>query len=160
MIIYTCGHSQDQRCHEIGSRCTQEYFKLCAHDDTPKISSNLNLCEIYQCNRYCLNRCKHRRCDQRCKLECNSQSCKEKCSKRFDCDHYCNGVCGEPCIRCLICRERELPNDIRTELRKNVRHSTFVQLECGHLFSTMILDEYVDNFQNKYIHFLKYHLID
>ena len=105
---------------------------------------------MYQCNRYCLHKCRHLRCGQRCKLECDRSPCNEKCTRRFQCEHYCNGVCGEPCIDCLSCRQQSLPNEIRKAISgRNMRYATFVQLECGHLFKTDVLDAHVENFRKK-----------
>jgi hypothetical protein len=51
----------------------------------------------------------------------------------------------------LICREKDLPSEIRKAIsgRHNQRFATFVQLECGHLFKTDLLDEHVENFRKK-----------
>ncbi|CAF4654475.1 unnamed protein product [Rotaria sp. Silwood1] len=150
LIVYTCGHSRQQRCHELGPRCEQQYIKQCDHDDEPRISTRINECVIYQCNRYCQYKCKHFRCGQRCKNECDREICNKKCTRRFECEHYCNGICGEPCIDCLVCREKDLPNDIQKSIRQqNIRYATFVQLECNHLFQTAILDEYIENFEKQ-----------
>ncbi len=105
---------------------------------------------MHQCNRYCQNKCKHTRCGQRCRNECERLSCNEKCTRRFTCEHFCNGICGEPCIDCLSCREKDLPGEIRKAISgRNLRYATFVQLECGHLFKTDMLDEHVKNFKEK-----------
>ncbi|CAF3707173.1 unnamed protein product [Rotaria sordida] len=148
LIVYICGHSRQQRCHELGPPCEQQYMKLCDHPDEPRILPSQ--CLVYQCNRFCQYKCRHLRCGQRCKSECDRQPCNKKCTRRFDCEHYCNGICGEPCIDCLVCREKELPNEIQKIIRsKNIRYATFVQLECDHLFETNILDEYIEKFENQ-----------
>lgn len=145
-----CGHSRYQRCHELGPRCEQPYIKLCDHNDEPKIVGQQHTCLVHECLRYCLNRCKHMRCGQRCRIECERPPCYEKCSRRFDCEHYCNGICGEPCIKCLICHEKDLPSEIRRAISgRNLRNATFVELECGHLFKTDVLDAHVEAFQRK-----------
>lgn len=90
------------------------------------------------------------RCTQRCKDTCDRPVCTEKCTRRFECEHYCNGICGEPCIDCLRCREKDLPTEIRNAIRKyGIRNATFVQLECNHLFETTELDAYVERFEKK-----------
>jgi hypothetical protein len=125
-------------------------MKLCDHTDEPKLHGHHDQCNLYECRRFCLNKCKHMRCGQRCKLECDRPPCNEKCSRRFECEHYCNGICGEPCIDCLKCREKDLPREIREAIRgQYIRNTTFVQLECGHLFKTNVLDEHVENFKKK-----------
>ncbi len=150
LVVYMCGHSRYQHCHEVGPRCEQLYIKLCDHDDEPRIHSTNDRCVLYQCNRYCLNRCKHLRCGQRCRLECDRPLCYEKCSRRFECEHYCNAICGEPCIQCLVCRTKDLPNEIRKAINgRNLRNATFVELECGHLFKSNELDVHVETFENK-----------
>ncbi|UJR28371.1 hypothetical protein I4U23_009614 [Adineta vaga] len=150
LIVYVCGHSKKQRCHELGPRCELPYIKLCNHSDEPNIRNNISKCLIYQCMRYCLNRCKHTRCEQRCRAECDRVPCNEKCTRRFDCEHYCNGICGEPCIDCLHCRDKNLTKDISDVIRgQNLRYATFVQLECGHLFKPDVLDAHVESFKEK-----------
>ena len=153
MIVFHCGHAIKQRCHELGSRCEDKFMKICYHDHTPSVSTFLNKCEIYQCLRYCFSRCRHvERCEHRCAEICPRQPCKNKCSVRFrECEHYCNGVCGEPCIPCLICRDPyQLPIDIKDSLRQNqIRRLILVELECGHLFKPASLDEHVENFLQK-----------
>ena len=150
LLVYMCGHSRHQRCHELGPRCEQQCFKLCDHDDEPLARNLIFQCDIHECNRYCQSKCKHSRCGRRCRNECERSPCFEKCSRRFDCEHYCNGICGEPCIKCLVCRERSLPSEIRRVIQtKKLRFATFVELECGHLFETSMLDAHVKEFQEK-----------
>lgn len=150
LIVYVCGHSRRQRCHELGPRCEQPYFKLCDHNDEPRALDALNQCIIHDCKRFCQNRCRHLRCGQRCNTECDRSSCNEKCSRRFACEHYCNAICGEPCIDCLRCRGGNLPDEIRRVIQvKSLRYATFVELECGHLFETGMLDAHVKVFQEK-----------
>ncbi|CAM4789800.1 unnamed protein product [Rotaria magnacalcarata] len=150
LIVYICGHSRRQICHEIGPPCQEKYIKLCDHPDEPTVPRHANGCLVYECSRYCLNKCRHLRCTQRCKMECDRNPCREKCGRRFECEHYCNGICGEPCIDCLPCRIQTLPREIQKAIHsKNIRNATFVQLECGHLFETKILDKLVDNFEEQ-----------
>ncbi|CAF4522009.1 unnamed protein product [Rotaria sp. Silwood2] len=150
LIVYTCGHSRQQRCHELGPRCEQIYTKQCDHDDVPRMPGQINQCFVYQCNRYCQYKCRHLRCGQRCKNECDRATCNEKCTRRFECEHYCNGICGEPCIDCLVCRRSDLPSEIQKAIRQQgIRYATFVQLECNHLFETAILDEYIEKFEQQ-----------
>ncbi|CAF1069393.1 unnamed protein product [Adineta ricciae] len=123
---------------------------LCGHSHEPSVSDSMLECSIHQCMRYCQNRCKHRRCSLRCKLECDCGPCIEKCSRRFQCDHYCNGVCGEPCIDCFSCRDTESKNAIRDAINgEKLRYAAFVQLECGHLFKASVLDEHVRIFAER-----------
>jgi hypothetical protein len=90
------------------------------------------------------------RCGQRCRVECDHPPCNEKCTRRFECQHHCSAICGEPCIDCLSCRKKALPNEIQTAINgKNIRNATFVQLECGHLKKTDELDRHVENFKQK-----------
>lgn len=126
-------------------------MKICDHLDTPGVNDQSDHCVLYECRRYCLNKCKHMRCTQRCRTECDRPPCYEKCTRRLECEHHCNGICGEPCINCLSCREKELPMEIRRAIsgRDNLRYATFVQLECGDLFKTEVLDEYVENFRKQ-----------
>jgi hypothetical protein len=51
----------------------------------------------------------------------------------------------------LVCREKDLPSEIRRAIsgKKNLRNATFVELECGHLFKTDVLDAHVEAFQRK-----------
>ncbi len=134
----------------MGPRCKEPCIKICDHKDEPEISALSNQCVIYQCTRFCLNRCRHTRCELRCNVECDRSPCYQKCTRRFECEHFCNGMCGEPCIDCLYCRKNELPNEIREAIAgSKVRYATFVQLECGHLFKTDLLDRHVENFKKK-----------
>ncbi|CAF3489036.1 unnamed protein product [Adineta steineri] len=150
LIVYMCGHSRQQRCHELGPRCTQPYIKICDHKDIPDIPFRSPKCAIYQCNRYCLNNCKHNRCSERCKNECDRLPCSSKCTRRLHDGHYCFGVCGEPCIACLNCRETELPDEIRAAINgRNKRNISFVELECGHLITTDKLDEHAQKFEQE-----------
>lgn len=150
MVVHICGHSRQQRCHVLRSRCQEPYMKLCAHQDEPRGSYREQQCFIHECTRFCQSKCKHTRCTQRCNIECDRPVCYEKCTRRFECEHYCNGVCGEPCPDCLTCRATPLPPDIRraTEGRK-LRNAILVQLKCGHLIMAQALDEYIEKFKQQ-----------
>jgi hypothetical protein len=125
-------------------------MKACDHTDEPVVSHTSNQCVVYQCNRFCLNKCRHLRCEQRCRLECDRALCKEKCTRRFECQHYCFGTCGEPCMKCLKCHEADLPNEVRKAIRtENSRTLAFVQLECGHLIKSDVLDAHVEKFEKE-----------
>ena len=150
LIVYICGHSRQQRCHELGPRCEERYIKLCDHNDEPDVAIHRNECVIYGCNRYCLNKCRHGRCSKRCQYKCDRLPCNEKCTRRLQCEHYCNGICGEPCVDCLVCQVDNLPLEIRQATkRRGLRHFTVVKLECGHLFETVVLDKHVETFEKQ-----------
>ncbi len=125
-------------------------MKMCHHDHTPSVFNSLQECEIYECPRYCFSRCRHvEKCRHRCTETCPRRSCKNKCPIRFQqCEHYCNGVCGEPCIPCLHCQDRyQLPPEIQNAVRQGqTRHLILIELECGHLLRPALLDQHVEQF--------------
>lgn len=118
-------------------------MKICEHLDEPQTFVSFTPAHIHQCRRFCLNRCKHHRCSARCYEECNRTVCVEKCTRKLPCEHYCNRVCGEPCLDCLMCRWKQLPKNIQKELSgENVRHAAFVEFECGHIMSVAAFDQH------------------
>jgi hypothetical protein len=53
-------------------------------------------------------------------------------------------------MKCLKCHEADLPNEVRKAIRtENNRTLAFVQLECGHLIKSDVLDAHVEKFEKE-----------
>ncbi|XP_033626581.1 NFX1-type zinc finger-containing protein 1-like [Asterias rubens] len=121
-----CGHRCSEMCcdHELCSP-----HKLCNNSSKrfpPKSTKSF--------------RCKHR-------SKARTTSCNLPCIQKLRCNHFCLGVCGEPCPPvCRICHKKDVagkypPGPIRPK-------ETFIYLEdCGHLCETRFLDEMFAGFQ-------------
>ncbi|CAF0914457.1 unnamed protein product, partial [Didymodactylos carnosus] len=150
IVVYFCGHSEKTPCGELFGKCMERYFKLCDHTDIPPERTRSLQCDIHECNRYCLSKCKHSRCSRRCYDLCDRDKCDLKCGRKFPCGHYCNGICGEPCLQCLICNRQDLPHSVTKHLAKNnIRTATFVELECHHIILTEEIDQHVETFKQQ-----------
>ncbi|XP_071786066.1 NFX1-type zinc finger-containing protein 1-like [Asterias amurensis] len=119
-----------------GHRCSE----LCGHD----VCSTHKFCNksprgFPQISTQSL-KCKHQR-------KTHTTSCNLPCIQRLRCNHFCLGVCGEPCPPvCRICHKQFIadkypPGPIRPK-------ETFIYLEdCRHLCETQFLDEMFAGFQ-------------
>ena len=172
--VLLCGHKCSGTCHEchqgrLHKPCMFHVSKLlCGHETTMKCSSTMieaypscsYRCERFcphkkcshkcqdsckPCNKHCEWQCPHYKCTRKCYERCNRQRCYEPCPRLNKCHHPCIGVCGEHCPDvCKICDE-ELFVQLYVSLEfKTKDDTTYIQLDCGHLFKRTELDPWVD----------------
>ena len=150
-----CGHVTTMKCSstmiEPYPSCSYRCERFCSHK---KCSHK---CEqpCKPCHKPCDWRCTHFKCTRKCHENCNRQRCYKPCPRLNKCRHPCIGVCGERCPDvCKICDEEQFLqllvfiNEFRT------KHDTsYIQLDCGHLFKRTELDPWVDA-QSKQLHLI------
>jgi hypothetical protein len=81
---------------------------------------------------------------------CDKKRCDERCALNLKCGHRCRGICGEKCPPCIECDARK-PQDQQLQCAISLMSSlellqgngTIYKLECGHVFDTESLDEYM-----------------
>ncbi|XP_033009836.1 LOW QUALITY PROTEIN: NFX1-type zinc finger-containing protein 1 [Lacerta agilis] len=138
--LLVCGHQCRQPCTKDCPPCRQPCQNRCVHSRCP------NQCGVpcSPCMEPCEWRCQHHQCSRLCSEPCDRPRCDVPCPKPLPCGHPCAGLCGEPCPqKCLTCHEEELTQIFfGCEDEPGAR---FVQLEdCGHIFSALGLDRYMD----------------
>ena len=171
-MVLLCGHKCTGTCHEchqgqLHKPCMFHVSKLCGHEATMKCSSVMiepypSCCESFRahkkcsqkcqdpckpCNSPCDWQCPHYKCTRKCHEKCNRQRCYEPCQHLNKCGHPCIGVCGEPCPDvCKLCDE-ELFLQLYVSLNqfKTKDDTTYIQLDCSHLFKRTELDLWIDS---------------
>jgi hypothetical protein len=91
-------------------------------------------------------RCPHTRCTRRCSEPCDRARCDVPCVKIQPCGHECIGLCGEPCpTLCRVCDADQVDILTQETLGESDADARFVQLECGHVAATTMLDGWMDS---------------
>ena len=141
-----CGHETTTKCSstmiEPYPSCSYRCEQFCQHK---KCSHQCQVpCKL--CNKPCEWQCLHYKCTRKCYENCNRQRCYKPCPHFNKCHHPCIGVCGERCPNvCKIC-DKELFLELYVSLHqfKTKDDTTYIQLDCGHLFKRTELDPWVD----------------
>ena len=141
-----CGHETTMKCSstmiEPYPSCSYRCERYCPHS---KCSHKCREACI-PCNKPCNWKCPHYKCTRKCYERCNRPRCYQPCPCLNKCNHPCIGVCGEKCPDvCKLCDE-ELFLQLYVSLSqyKTKDDSTYIQLDCGHLFKRTELDPWVD----------------
>jgi len=141
-----CGHETTMNCSSViiepYPSCSYRCERFCPHK---KCSHKCqDTCE--PCHRPCNWQCPHYMCTRKCYERCNRQRCYHPCPHLKRCRHRCIGVCGEHCPDvCKICdKERFLQLYVSLDRFKTKDDTTYIQLDCGHLFKRTELDPWVD----------------
>ena len=141
-----CGHETTMKCSsamiEPYPSCSYRCERFCAHKKC--FHKCQDLCK--PCNSPCDWQCPHYKCTRKCHEKCNRQRCYEPCQRLNKCGHPCIGVCGEPCPDvCKLCDEEQfLQLYVSLNQFKTKDDTTYIQLDCDHLFKRTELDPWVD----------------
>ena len=141
-----CGHETTMNCSstmiEPYPSCSYRCERSCPHS---KCSHKCRE-SCTPCNRPCNWKCPHYKCTRKCYERCNRPRCYQACPRLNKCNHPCIGVCGEKCPDvCKLCdKEQFLQLYVSLSQFKTKDDSTFIQLDCGHLFKRTELDPWVD----------------
>ena len=142
-----CGHETTMRCSsamiEPYPSCSYRCEQFCSH----KKCSHKCQDSCKPCHKPCDWQCLHYKCTKRCYEKCNRPRCYEPCTHlNLKCHHRCIGVCGEPCPdMCKICDEEQfLQLYVSLDQFKTKDDTTYIQLDCDHLFKRTELDPWVD----------------
>ena len=141
-----CGHVTTMKCSstmiEPYPSCSYRCERFCSHK---KCSHK---CEqpCKPCHKPCDWRCTHFKCTRKCHENCNRPRCYEPCPRLNKCRHPCIGVCGERCPDvCKICDEEQfLQLRVFINQFRAKNNTSYIQLDCGHLFKRTELDPWVD----------------
>ena len=141
-----CGHETTMKCSstmiEPYPSCSYRCERVCPH----KKCSHKCQDPCKPCNELCDWQCPHYKCTRECYERCNRPRCYEPCPRLNKCRHPCIGVCGESCPDvCKICDEEQfLQLYVSLDRFKTKDDTTYIQLDCGHLFKRTELDPWVD----------------
>ena len=141
-----CGHETTMKCSstmiEPYPSCSYRCESFCPH----KKCSHKCQDSCKPCNKHCEWQCPHYKCTRKCYERCNRPRCYKPCPYFNKCHHPCIGVCGERCPDvCKICDEELfLQLYVSLEQFKTKDDTTYIQLDCGHLFKRTELDPWVD----------------
>ena len=141
-----CGHETTMKCSstmiEPYPSCSFRCERFCPH----KKCSHKCQDPCKPCNKLCDWQCPHYKCTRECYERCNRPRCYEPCPRLNKCRHPCIGVCGERCPDvCKICDEEQfLQLYVSLDRFKTKYDTTYIQLNCGHLFKRTELDPWVD----------------
>ena len=138
--LLLCGHTCINKCaDECSPNC-----KMC--DQPSSLRSRLGCARISMepSQQRRISVCKHK--TKKSQLWTNK--CTLPCSQKLPCNHFCIGVCGEPCPPfCIICNKTSIVgNSPQGRLRPR---DTFIYLQdCGHICETRLLDKMVASSQS------------
>lgn len=141
-----CGHETTMKCSsamvEPYPSCSHRCESFCPH----KKCSHKCQDPCKPCNNPCDWQCPHYKCTRKCHEKCNRPRCYEPCQRLNKCHHPCIGVCGERCPDvCKFCDEEQfLQLYVSLNQFKTKEDTTYIQLDCGHLFKRTELDPWVD----------------
>ena len=141
-----CGHKTTMKCSsamvEPYPSCSYRCESFCPH----KKCSHRCQDPCKPCNNPCDWQCPHYKCTRKCHEKCNRPRCYEPCQHLNKCHHPCIGVCGERCPDvCKLCDEEQfLQLYVSLNRFETKDDTTYIQLDCGHLFKRTELDPWVD----------------
>ena len=141
-----CGHETTTKCSstmiEPYPSCSYRCERSCSH----KKCSHKCQDPCKACHKPCDWQCPHYKCTRKCYENCNRQRCYKPCLRLNKCHHPCIGVCGERCPDvCKVCDEEQFLQLYVSLNRFGTKDDTsYIQLDCGHLFKRTELDPWVD----------------
>eukprot|EP01114_Cavostelium_apophysatum_P013928 TRINITY_DN3479_c0_g1_i5.p1 TRINITY_DN3479_c0_g1~~TRINITY_DN3479_c0_g1_i5.p1 ORF type:complete len:1573 (+),score=432.49 TRINITY_DN3479_c0_g1_i5:735-5453(+) len=124
-----CGHECKKTCSQECS-CERPCSRVCSH--TSCRNSCGELCQ--QCVEPCDWRCKHHKCTQSCYQVCDRPVCNKRCTKKLECNHRCNGLCGEECPPCKICDYKKMKDQLEIMGELDKADLLYKLPDCGHVF--------------------------
>ena len=148
-----CGHYATVPCFGLEDKCTKVcQVASCLHTSNPCDHKCYESCDT-ECTEQCQYECKHNKCTRLCSEKCDVQPCNKPCNQMLDCGHQCLGLCGEKCLsQCIICTRKKFISAARGLDKKSTSKAEsfqYIELSCGHLFTTTYLDKYYQFQQGK-----------